>query len=253
MASLRLFVRNIARLLGVRRTERAGSLDADILKETAFVEIYEKCKPFTMVSFEKSFALYKAVQYIVRNNIEGDFVECGVWKGGQAMLIAYTLMQEKDTTKKIYLYDTYKGMTKPEGIDVHVGNKEKAITKWGLQQQSEHNDWCFAPLAEVQANTALTKYPQEHFVLVEGDVLQTIPKQLPEKIALLRLDTDWYASTYHELVHAYPRLEKKGVLIIDDYGTWEGSRKATDQYMEEQGVHLLLNKIGKSGRIAVKM
>src|SRR3990172_2905041 len=78
--------------------------------EARFLEIYEKCKPYTMTSKERMYALYKAVEYITTAKIPGDFVECGVWKGGSAMLIAHTLLSLKETNRKIWLYDTYEGM-----------------------------------------------------------------------------------------------------------------------------------------------
>ena len=81
---------------------------------------------------------------------------------------------------------------------------------------------------------------------------QTIPATVPERIALLRLDTDWFDSTYHELVHLYPRLVPGGVLIIDDYGHWQGCRQAVDQYLAENNIHLLLNRIDYTGRMAIK-
>jgi hypothetical protein len=75
---------------------------------------------------------------------------------------------------------------------------------------------------------------------------------LPEQIAVLRLDTDFYESTRHELRHLYPRLVHGGVLIIDDYGHWAGARKAVDEYIAEEGIRLLLNRIDYTGRIAIK-
>ena len=89
-----------------------------------------------------------------------------------------------------------------------------------------------------------------HFVA--GDVEQTIPGVVPEQISLLRLDTDWYESTRHELKHLYPRLIRGGVLIIDDYGHWKGARQAVDEYLAETGAKLLLNRIDYTGRAAVK-
>ena len=72
---------------------------------------------------------------------------------------------------------------------------------------------------------------------------------MPERIALLRIDTDWYESTRHELVHLYPRLSPGGVLIIDDYGHWQGARKAVDEYFQ---AGLFLNHIDYTGRLAIK-
>lgn len=88
---------------------------------------------------------------------------------------------------------------------------------------------------------------------VKGKVEDTVPEKAPDRISLLRLDTDWYESTYHGLLHLYPRLSVGGVLIIDDYGHWAGAKKAVDQYLNENHLKLLLNRIDDTGRIGVKL
>ena len=99
-----------------------------------------------------------------------------------------------------------------------------------------------------------TGYPEEKIHFVQGRVEETIPASAPDSISLLRLDTDWYESTKHELVHLFPRLSPSGVIIIDDYGHWKGCRKAVDEYFDT-GDHpqLLLNRVDYSCRIAVKV
>jgi hypothetical protein len=99
---------------------------------------------------------------------------------------------------------------------------------------------------------AMTNYPQDKLNYVVGKVEDTIPETLPRKIALLRLDTDWYESTLHELNHLYPLLTEGGVLIIDDYGHWQGAKKAVDEYIEKNKLKILLNRIDYTGRIAIK-
>ena len=89
--------------------------------------------------------------------------------------------------------------------------------------------------------------------MVPGLVEDTVPSQAPEVIALLRLDTDWYKSTWHELEHLYPRLSVGGVLIIDDYGHWEGARRAVDEFIEAKGLRLFLSRIDYTGRLAIKL
>jgi O-methyltransferase len=84
-------------------------------------------------------------------------------------------------------------------------------------------------------------------------VEDTIPNNIPEKIAILRLDTDWYESTRHELVHLFPRLSPYGVLIIDDYGCWQGAKKAVDEYISENNLRIFLSRIDSTGRIAIKL
>jgi hypothetical protein len=98
-----------------------------------------------------------------------------------------------------------------------------------------------------------TGYNRDKFHFVQGMVEDTLPEKAPEQIALLRLDTDWYESTRHELIHLFPRLSRGGVLIIDDYGDWEGARKAVDEYIAQHNVAILLNRIDHTGRIGVKL
>lgn len=214
-------------------------------------EIYTKCKPFTMTSAERMYALYKATEYVVKAKIPGDFVECGVWKGGSAMIIAYALLQKKETSRKIYLYDTYEGMPKPTTKDKRLLDNTFAISNWRANQKKRHNEWCFASLSEVKRNLLSTGYPEENLVFVRGRVENTIPKITPKKIALLRLDTDWYESTRHELRYLFPLLQKNGVLIIDDYGCWAGAKKAVDDYFKKRNI--LLNRIDYTGRIGIKI
>jgi hypothetical protein len=233
-------------------TNSFATYPPDIALEETFVEIYEQCIKQTMVSIDRSFCLYKAIQYVSRNKIPGEFVECGVWRGGQAMLAAYTLIKEKDMTRKMFLYDTYAGMSKPGELDVRLGRRTPTIKEWENANKAVHNEWCYASLDEVKENMFLTGYPKENFIFVKGKVEETIPDTIPIKIALLRLDTDFYESTYHELKYLYPVLQPGGILMIDDYGSWAGSREAVDQYFKEHNINILLHRIGP-GRIGIKM
>jgi hypothetical protein len=95
-------------------------------------------------------------------------------------------------------------------------------------------------------------YPAERIHYHAGLVQDTIPEQAPERIALLRLDTDWYESTRHELAHLYDRVPSGGVIIVDDYDYWEGSRQAVDEFLAARGAHLLLVPVD-SARVAVKL
>ncbi len=219
----------------------------DIEKDTDFMKIYHKIKDFTLVEIERCYALYTSVLYIVRNNISGDFTECGVWKGGSSMLMALALKKMCVTDRKIYLYDTFTGMTEPGEND---GETEKEEWK-KMRNEDGTNNWCFASYKDVALNMRSTGYPSENIILIQGKVEDTIPGNMPAKIALLRLDTDWYESTKHELDHLYPLLQKNGVLIIDDYGAWPGSQKATDEYFSDKGP-IYLNRIDSTGRILIK-
>jgi hypothetical protein len=217
-----------------------------------FFEIYDHCKGYTLTSVERMYHLYSTVKYLTEYHIPGDFVECGVWKGGSIMLCSLTLQMLGDKERKLYLYDTYEGMSKPTEKDVnYLGSSAK--DKWSHHERdSGKSDWCYASLEEVKSNVYETGYPIDNFILIKGKVEETIPGSAPESISLLRLDTDLYESTYHELKYLYPLLSNKGVLIVDDYGHWRGSKEATDRYIEELGQPVLLSRIDYAGRAAIK-
>jgi len=252
---IRKTVRGLAKKFGydiVKPDERlvVDGLPADFDKET--VDTYKRVKPFTMTTPERIASLVNAVNYLVKNNIQGDFVECGVWRGGSTMAAIDTLLKNSDKSREIYLYDTYEGMSEPTEVD-------KVFTGTGADHLMETTDredptsvWCYSAIEEVQRNVGSLKYPSEKIHFVKGKVEDTIPQTLPGKIALLRLDTDFYESTAHELKHLYPLLVPGGVIIIDDYGHWEGARKAVDEYIEAQKLPLLLNRIDYTGRIGIK-
>ncbi|MCB9246929.1 MAG: class I SAM-dependent methyltransferase [Flavobacteriales bacterium] len=227
------------------------SLNKVVEMDERFLRFYELCKPFTMTSREKMYTLYKSVCYIVQNRIPGDLVECGVWKGGSSMLIALTLKELGDETRNIWLYDTFEGMTPPTEEDKRIeGKATSVLKKWRGDQRQDHNAWCYAPFQEVETNMASTKYPLDKIKLIKGPVEESIPVHIPYSTSLLRLDTDWYASTKHELVHLYPTLSANGVLILDDYGYWSGSKQAADEYFNHD--EILLTLIDAGGAVGIK-
>ena len=220
--------------------------------EAEFVELYERCRAATMTSIERMYALYKGVEHIVAAGVEGDLAECGVWRGGSAMMMALALRRFGDTGRTIWLYDTFSGMTSPDDRDVQAMSGRSAAAVLAESPRNEQDPfWGLASRARVEANLDQTGY--RNFRLVEGDVLRTLPDHAPAKLALLRLDTDWYASTRHELETLYPRVTAGGVLIVDDYGYWRGAKQAVDEYFQgPDQVRPLLHRIDFTGRIAVK-
>ncbi len=221
-------------------------VELDITPDLA--RIYERAKPFTMTSLVRMTALYDAVRYLEANQIAGDFVECGVWRGGSAMNMALTLLDCGSTSRNLYLFDTFAGMSVPTTNDVDVHGRV-AQKKFDKLQDEDKNTWCYASLEDVQQNMRSTEYPAEKLHFVKGKVEDTLPGQAPAQIALLRLDTDWYESTAHELEHLFPRLVPGGVLILDDYGHWQGARKATDEYFEKHAMKPLLFRIDYAARM----
>ena len=221
--------------------------------EPEFWPLYEACRAQTMTSVERLYALYKAVEYVVRHAIPGDFVECGVWRGGSMMMLALALQSFGIFDRVLYGFDTFEGMPMPDEVDVRHADGAPAAALLAQSPKTENEPmWALSSFETVVRNIAATGYPPQHVTCIIGRVEETLSAHAPERIALLRLDTDWYGSTKHELVHCYPRVATGGVVIVDDYGFWRGSRQATDEYLAETGARLLLNRIDDTGRIGVK-
>jgi O-methyltransferase len=213
------------------------------------IRVIQRVRPRTMTGKEKLFGLILATRYLAENSVPGDFVECGVWRGGSMQAAALTLIEEGDTRRHLHLFDTYEGMSEPTEKDRR--NDGKAASELLAEAETDRKVWAYAGLEDVQTGMAELDYPQDQIHFHQGMVEETIPDQAPETIAMLRLDTDWYESTRHELEHLYHRLSPGGVLILDDYGHWEGARLAAQEFMKEHGSRLVLLPLG-SGRIAIK-
>lgn len=211
--------------------------------------IITRVKPRTLTGVEKIYGLIEATRYVVGNDIEGDIVECGVWRGGSMQTVALVLKSLGASDRDIHLFDTFEGMPPPGAEDRRFDDQTaEALLERGTRDQSI---WAYAALEDVKEGISEVDYPAERVHFHQGMVEETIPEQAPGKIALLRLDTDWYASTIHELDNLYDRLTPGGVLIIDDYDFWKGSRQATDEFIAKRGLQLFLAPL-LSGRIAIK-
>jgi O-methyltransferase len=212
-------------------------------------EIMRAVRPYTMTGNDKLHALITATRYIHRYQIPGSVVECGVWRGGSMQAVARTLDRLGDHARDLYLYDTFEGMTEPTDKDLRYDGK--AATNLLASADKKSWVWAEASLEDVQAGFETVPYPSERIHFIKGPIEDTVPAEMPDEIAILRLDTDWYESTAHEFEHLYPRLVSGGVLVIDDYGHWQGSRQATDEFLDRTGERLLLLR-ADSGRVAVK-
>lgn len=202
-------------------------------------------------SDERLFATIMACRYVAERQVAGDFVECGVWRGGNSILAA-DVFRSLRSDRSVWLFDTFAGMTEPTAADVNFRG-EPADAKFRMSRRADHNDWCYAPIEEVEANFAKVGLLGAQVRFIKGDVAQTLSGagDLPETIAVLRLDTDWYESTKMELAKLYPRLAPGGVLIIDDYGHWGGARKAVDEYFVGTE-RPFLQYIDQTARIGIK-
>jgi hypothetical protein len=229
---------------GVREIPR--DIDQDVR------EIIERVGPFTLTSAERVAAVCTAVDYIVDNRIPGSVVECGVWKGGSIMAAAVRLLARGVSDRELFLYDTFTGMTAPSSRDVLTPAGAEVERAPAFSRPVWASDTSIVDVEEVRTNITGTNYPAERVHCVVGPVEETLPERAPaDGIALLRLDTDWYESTRHELEHLYHRVVPGGVLIIDDYGHLEGARVATDEFLGGLDKKPLLVRVDYTCRLAV--
>jgi hypothetical protein len=226
---------------------RAGHRDL----EPAFLTLAEIVKPFTMTSIERMYALWTALRHVADARIAGDIVECGVWKGGSMMLAALTLLRARDAGRDLVLYDTFAGQPPPGPEDSDIWGQDQRES-WAAHVSDGEYVGSQAGIMEVSTNMARTGYPSDRIKMIGGKIEETAPHDPAARIAVLRLDTDWYASTRHALERLYPLLSPGGVLILDDYGHLAGARKAADEYFAWAGNAPLLHRVDYSGRVGVK-
>ena len=229
-----------------RRQARRRQRQIPSYVDDATRQIIQRSQARTLTGTIKLLPLVEAVRYTAEHKIPGAMVECGVWRGGGMQAVAWTLLDAGVDDRDLHLFDTFEGMSEPTEEDVQTKSGETAADLLARGQAL-----CQAGLEDVQLGMSETGYPADRIHFHVGRVEETVPEQAPEQIALLRLDTDWYESTKHELEHLYPRLSPGGVLILDDFGSWDGARKATVEWLETSGEPLLLVPIG-AARIAVK-
>jgi hypothetical protein len=216
---------------------------------------YVKNERLSMVSDERLFNTLLSCKYVIQNNIPGDFVECGVWRGGNSLIAAAMFDLYCQRERKIYLFDTFAGMTKPTDDDKLFDSTEKAIVKYTKEQANDHNKWCYASLEDVRLSFQNRKLLNSSVKFIKGDVSLSlhVEENLPKDVSVLRLDTDWYESTKVEMEILYPLLGRGGVFIVDDYGHWSGAKKAVDEYFQHCGTTMpFMQYIDYTGRSGVK-
>lgn len=185
-----------------------------------------------------------SVEYIINNNIEGDFIEIGVYKGIMIIAILAKLLQLKITTKKIHLYDTFSGMTEPSNKDINPYNV--------YAKDIMHEIRCYSTLEDVKKNIDMLSYPKENIQFHVGDIRKCNISEIPEKIAFLRLDTDFYDSTLFELENFEPNVLKGGVVTLDDYNWWKGCTDASNDYFKTITYPIQLHTLNPHGAWWIK-
>jgi O-methyltransferase len=232
-------------------------IDLLIDEDPRFRDVLRQVRGFTMSTPELCYALFQAVEHIRTSDVDGAIVESGVWRGGNVALCALALQAGGDASRDLYLFDTF-DWSWPDLTqwDTKFGEGTAAERNAALKKRrNAPEEWLDAQgvsEAKVRDFIVGTGYPPEKIHTIKGFVQDTIPEHAPEKIALLRLDTDMYESTYHELVHLYPRLVSGGILFMDDYPTERGCVKAVERYFSEAGPRPFLSRIDTQGRIGLK-
>ena len=196
-----------------------------LIAKTWVDSVKNVCRPFTALSSERLQNNIDMMEYVNKSGIEGDVVEVGVYKGGSmlAFLKAHERMSHPPK-RSFHLYDTFSGMTPPTDADVDLNGYSATHL---MQQNADVK--CISSLSEVQATISNNTQPIHETAYHVGDILQNTI--YPEKIAILRLDTDWYESTAFELANFYEKVVPGGVTIIDDYGHWMGCKRAVDEFL----------------------
>jgi len=236
----------------VRRTKVFAAVQVEVPEILPWQqEVLEKVSTITMTNSVRRWAFLQSLMHVHASGIAGDIVECGVWKGGN-LVLAMLAMDRLGDSRTVWAYDTFAGMSAPTKFDSVTGDWRTAERQFENKQREDHNEWCYAPLEEVRANIESFGLSAGRYRAVKGKCEDTlrVAGNLPERIAVLRLDTDFYESTAAELEILYPRLASGGVLIIDDYGAWTGSRKAVDAYFAGQSV--FLHRVDEACRLMIK-
>ena len=246
----------------VKGIEKRGNENFPDYIDVSFVKIYKKYCHRSMVSWQGLYDNYLAAKHIGISSIEGEIVECGVFLGGSIALIKETidLFSKSKNSRKYYLFDTFEGMSDPSQEDYKIFEKDSLYTisrfkKYKREDGSSNN--CRGELDEVKKTLSISNDKLKDFHFIKGFVEETLSedKNIPQKIALLRLDTDFYESTKIELETLFSRLVKGGILLIDDYGMWNGSKKATDEFFSKNNFKdlVILNNHANGSLIGIKI
>jgi hypothetical protein len=242
----------IKRLLRQEETAQVQDSNAHSDLTETEISIFNWVKPFTMTSIERVKVFLDAIQYVSNSNIPGDIVECGVWKGGSVMA-AILQLNRLERKRNLWLYDTFEGMSEPTDSD-EDNRGRKALDRLQKEDKYTSNVWAYSTLEEVKKNIEKINSSKLNLNYIKGKVEDTLQDQsnIPNEIAILRLDTDWYESTKAELEILYPRVQKGGVVIIDDYGHWKGCKKAVDEFIENNDLQIFLTRVDYTCRVFVK-
>ena len=242
---LRFFPHNMEAQKLLQRLEQEIANPLPQSADKAFLRLYEQIRPFTMLSPERLQALYEHSMMVCRSGLGGNFVECGVAGGGSSALLAAVMKGNSHAGVRLFCCDSFSGMPAPSRHDTHAGVDADA-TGWGYGT-------CAAPESSVQDICAQVG-AADRIEIVKGYFCDTLPewKERMAPIALLHMDGDWYESTRDILLNLYDILSTGAYVQVDDYGHWDGCRKAIHEFERERGLSFVLNRIDATGVWFVK-
>jgi len=210
----------------------------DRVSPSEFSSLYRRIRTRTMCSNARLRGLYHGVRDVVKNEIPGDLVECGTALGGSAALMALTLRQ-LEARRTLWVFDTFEGLPAPTRADPD------------FEVANLYAGSCVGTLEEVQSLFTQLQV-RDRVQFVKGLFQDTLPAVGISQIAVLHIDGDWYESVKTCLDHLYDKVAPGGIIQFDDYGYWEGARKAVDEFLEARGIRASLKKLDYSGRFLVK-
>lgn len=230
---MKVIVKNLLGAMGleVRRYDNK--------RHKEYKRLYEKYKSFTMIralDFEANLDLVNRF-----NNVQGDYVECGVWRGGMSAAISEILGPDK----KIHLFDSFEGLPAAAEIDGSAAiNWQKNVNDPGYYNN------CSAEVNYVENAMKLARH--DNYSIYPGWFSETLPGFSKRPIGILRLDGDWYDSIMTSLVYLFPMVVDGGLIILDDYGQWDGCSRAVHKYLSETNSPCRIEKFSDSVSYIVK-
>jgi len=213
----------------------------------------------TMLTYPRLVTLYQQVVYCENHGIVGDFVECGTWKGGAVGIMALANLKWGTARRDIHLFDSFEGVPEPDrSVDGEEAVRFARAAGGGVDGKLVPLKRAYESVGTLEVNRALLEevigYDKEHLHYHKGWFQDTLPTDAHgiDKIAILRLDGDWYSSTKVCLEYLYSKVVRGGFVIVDDYNYCVGCRKAIDEFMAKEDIHAFLIHIDRPGRYWIK-
>lgn len=203
-------------------------------KQTATEVLFEHVAPYTLCETDRLSSLLHLGEHLNAQGIEGDFVECGTYKGGAAAILSKCLTEHRH----LWLYDSFEGLPATSERD---GEDAK--------------DWigkCVGSIEDVQDVMTLVGTQPHCYTIRKGWFHQSFQEPLPEKVALLHCDADWYDSVTIVLDTFYQVIAEGGCIILDDFGYWEGCREAFYDFCRKYDERPLIERIGSTQAYWIK-